>query len=833
MAITVSDDERSTGLIYCDRMLQNSPATHALVIGVGQYSSNRLSSVTSPPIAARAITAWLLDAVLSRDSTGFNNPACPLGSVATLLSEQPSGGLSELEGAFVPRANFQNVKAAIRAWVARGRTHSDNLLFLFIASHGESFGRRTAVLLEDYGTDEDDVTAGMTEIEQFVEALSNVVPKAQLLIFDCCRMPTQLGLRFDQEFGSRLLNPSSSHDSVGHRPHVLRSTGLGTEAYGQKNAPTLFTQALVEALRGLAASPNDRWTIDTYGLGQITARLLELRTRHGEPLQLPESQLNRPFRVSISRPVDTATVFVSLAEEHDFLSSRIRVLDGTTVVEERLGHDQPDRFARIVLPKYQSRTIVAIDDVGQVIGETTIEPLPPVFFTELPEKLSLKQSISDQGTTPIVTHGKINLTVVWGATPASVNVVATVRRTDASSGFNESFAFTSERTSTSVEVAPGRYAISLTASTGQVRQAEADVHAGAFVDVKLDLPSVVSELAFATKPIEREVSGRVSETTVYEDDAWWSDAWNWLGHLGASEANVVMIESVQGLAAPICRPHLAVSDLAYSGSSDSSTLPLLALNEPAANETVLKVYDRIDRRLEPHFGSSEKLPDNNDRPVWSAFVGPTWREVAVVPSLGTSSAYSLSGQWIAQLSVARGPSRTTSNTRAIVQSPQWAGLLAFLALRDFEGSAIVLDALLSEIGIRSAIVEKVENPLAAVAGALVAIACGRLQRFGIPQQWLENLVNWFPGLPDGPIILSRFLLQQPNDRMENRARAKSLLLLAYNRGIPVYSLSVDWLAEDLATFYNDPDVAGSAQAARRLRQLSDPTNAFTTLRIPI
>jgi hypothetical protein len=827
MATTVSEEDRSQGLIYCDRTLSASPATHALVIGVGQYSSNRLSSVTSPPISARAITTWLLDGALSRENTGFNNPACPLGSVAALLSEHPNGAPSEIEGTIVPRANFQNAKAAIRAWVARGRAHTDNFLFLFVSSHGESFGRRTAFLLEDYGSDEDDITAGMSEIEQFVEALSNVVPKNQLLIFDCCRMPAEIGLPFDQEFGSRLLNPSLPRGSIGHRPHILRSTGLGVEAFGEKNAPTLFTQALLEALRGLAASPNDRWTIDTYGLGQTTARLLELHVRDGEPLQVPESRLNRPFKVSISRPVDTATMFVSLVDEHEFPTSRIRVLDGTTLIEERSGHNEGNRYIRIILPKYQTRTIVAIDDEGKVIGETTIEPLPPVIFTKLPVELSLSQLISEPSATPA--RGRINLSVAWTSISTSVNVVATIRSNDADGAFNESFALTSETASASAEVTPGRYAINIRASTGQVRQIEANVHAGASVDVQLDLSSVMSEPAFAAKPVERNVSGRVDEAAINEDGIWRSNAWTWLTRIGADEANATTIDFIQGLATPICKPHLAGPGLAEFGSYDGPDSPLFALNKLAANESVLNVDDLLDRRFRPHFPPSEVRLQHGDRPIWAAFVAPTWREITNVPSLGTS----LSDEWNVRLSVTRDSSRAASNMFATVQSRQWEGLLAFLALRDFERSAIILDTVLSEARTRMAVLAKVENPLAALAGALVATACGRLDQIGVPQQWLENLATWFPGLPDAPIVLSRFLLQQSGNSLESRLRAKSLLLLALGRGIPLYSLAIDWLAEDLAAFDGDPDVAVAARAARQLRRLSDPTRVFTTLRIPV
>jgi hypothetical protein len=428
MGIATSDSDRNVGIVYLDPGLQVSPSTHALVIGVGQYASNRLSPVSSPPISARAIAEWFLDGALDRKSSGFKNPLKPLGSLGVLLSELPGGALSDVEGASVPRATFPNVKDAVRAWAARAKAHAENLLFLFISSHGESFGRRTAFLLEDYGTDEDDVTAGMSEIEQFVEALANVSPEQQMLIFDCCRTPTSLGLRFDQQFGSKLINPASASGLSVRQPHVLRSTGLGAEAYGRKNAPTLFTQSLLEALKGLAASPNDGWAVDTYGLGATAARLLGLHTRDGEPLQQPESQLSTPFMISVAAQTDTATVFVSLAPDHDFSSSRIRVMDGPALIEEVIGVTGAQPFARLQLPKYQPRTIEAFDAAGVMIGKTQIEPLPPVAFRELPERLSVSRSSGAKSLSVGLGQGRIILSAASTDAPALASVVATLNR---------------------------------------------------------------------------------------------------------------------------------------------------------------------------------------------------------------------------------------------------------------------------------------------------------------------------------------------------------------------------------------------------------------------
>jgi hypothetical protein len=214
-----------------------------------------------------------------------------------------------------------------------------------------------------------------------------------------------------------------------------------------------------------------------------------------------------------------------------------------------------------------------------------------------------------------------------------------------------------------------------------------------------------------------------------------------------------------------------------------------------------------------------------------------WREIAAVPSLGGLAGrylYDPAGRldpWVPHLRVEPRMRVASSQIEIEVANRQWSGLLAFLSLRDFERSAVVLDGLLAQIEIRTAVLQKVDNPLAATAAALVAVATGRLEAARIPEKWLSNLASFFPGLPDGPVVKARLLLSRP-DLAPHRAEAKALLLDACRRGIPVYSLAVDWLAQGLALFARDADAEEPARHARSVSQLVDPTRAFTVIRIP-
>ncbi|WP_439395530.1 caspase family protein [Bradyrhizobium sp. PMVTL-01] len=828
MGILSSEADRAIGLVYLDPALQNAPATHALVIGVGEYSTGNPPSVTSPSLSARAIAAWILDGTLGRDRAGFSNPLTPLGSLAVLLSEQPGGALSEVEGATVPRATFTNVQRAVETWTTRAGSHRGNLLLLFVASHGESFGRRTAVLLEDYGSNERRPTAGMTEIEQFVDALAEIESENQLLIFDCCRSPTSLRLRYDQQFGITLVEPPA-RAGLPRRPYVLRSTTLGAEAFGRKNKPTLFTQALLDALKGLAASPTDRWAIDNYKLADIAARLLGLHLRDGTPLQEPDSQISRRFLVSVTPPTETATVFVSLAPNLDFVGSRIRVMDGEALVTEVVGSEDDPPFARLQLLKYQPRTIQALDSSGALIGQTQIEPLPPVAFAELPERFHIVWGGAPKGLGRDV-KGRISLSVS-ASLPNVTSVVATLQRSaEACSPMR--VAVSADASQTGFEVDPGWYAIDFAAGDGRLLSTEFEVKPGGQVTAHLDLlgltqggrPAPVS--AAATEIASAERSREISSTDEPDRRAW-------LATLGASESKIVAHGEGDDriLLANVAPPQL------LRASPDEGAAPRVAelafTSEPGTG-IGFAIHDQEVRRLGA--GPNERPPSLSDWPAWVAVTGSGWRELAFVPSIGGFAGrfqYDSAGRpapWLPKLKVEPSHCAASSHIELQVPTRQWSGLLSFLGSRDFERSAVILEHLLSQMTIRTALLQKIDNPLAATAAALVAVGTERLATARIPEEWFSNLAAWFPGLPDGPVIKARRLLSR-HDFASHRTEAKALLLDACRRGVPVFSLSVDWLAQGLALFARDTDAEALAHSARSLSQLVDPMRAFTVVRI--
>jgi len=126
---------------------------------------------------------------------------------------------------------------------------------------------------------------------------------------------------------------------------------------------------------------------------------------------------------------------------------------------------------------------------------------------------------------------------------------------------------------------------------------------------------------------------------------------------------------------------------------------------------------------------------------------------------------------------------------------------------------------------------KVKGPLVATAGAIVLVAGAESTGEQRWDPWIRNLSQWFPGIPDGPILLG----------CRRVSRAKSLVDLenAFNdlregvdRGIPYFSGTIQMLSVNLAQIGSDLPAADELR--RFISPVStrvDPEQAFTVIRL--
>ena len=146
------------------------------------------------------------------------------------------------------------------------------------------------------------------------------------------------------------------------------------------------------------------------------------------------------------------------------------------------------------------------------------------------------------------------------------------------------------------------------------------------------------------------------------------------------------------------------------------------------------------------------------RPAWvegraTDSSGKPWRERAFVPLIGFAAAFNHTptgtpDPWLVELLVDAEPPLRRSHLAAYPASLQWGSMLAFLGRRDFPAAEAALRTL--DLPLRDAIFNKVENPLAAICAALIALATHQTEALNIPEQWLDNLCNWVPTLPTAP-----------------------------------------------------------------------------------
>jgi hypothetical protein len=768
MSITTRPQDREHGIIWLDPALADMPATHVLVVGVGRFA-NELPPLNSTPASARALAAWYVDGAKGQ-AGGFANPDCPLGSVAILLSERDDGAPSEVEGATVPRATLPHVKDALRAWVDRAERNADSSAILAIFSHGQAERRRTAVLFEDYGSDELDPYAGMTEAEQLVDALSTLAPRDKLVVFDFCRTKVDLDLPHQGTFGTPLIG--GRRGAIPRRPQVMMSTQYDGEGYGGKGGrPTLFATALLDALRGCAADSND-WTVNSRRLGEITQRILGLWRDGDEPIQVPDTQDNEAFVVAYVPQDDRMTLFLTLDSEHDITRARLTVSSAGQTVFDQQGPGGPDPFARFPLAADKEYLLVAAKPDGTIIGQETRKLRPPVAFRKLPPD-PLPPLVRTERAKGLAAPGDATVRVAsdaGSAVPAVVTVSRIVRPAGAvPDGPDE------------IHLGPGRDApTSLSPGTWSV-----DLR-------RPGLPPVVHRLQVAPGD-----ALSVDVPAVASAHEW---LWN------ATVAGVVEpgLQRSEG-------PGVPVPEVEDEGKPLGVTVTAV---QSDARFTLFDVSDQAGSRFRRD-GAGD-----NDQPVWIRMRGidahgRSWRERAFLPVQGLDATY-VRG-WSVGLLADSAPARRRSHLAAYVVADGWGPMLAFLAKREFHPACCALK--LMELPFLEAIEERAQNPLAAICGALVALATNRSNDLGIPEDWLRKLCDRFPTLPDGAVILARHRLHGGHDAVD-------LLETALARGVPVTSLAVDWLAEALAMTGHP-----RASEARETAMSCDPGRVFTVLHL--
>jgi hypothetical protein len=226
-----------------------------------------MRQLTSPPVSARAVAAWLL--------AEYHHPAKPLGSVALLLSEEaPADFVNSRTGVAtdVAEATIANVTAAVEAWKQRGDTSPDNRLVLYYCGHGISEGDDMALLASDFDPDSGNPLNQALDFSRLRQGLKKCAASEQLFFVDACRassdvLISQSGAAFA---GQVPLLPGMRPLEL---PRLLAvpyyATLAGDLSHARPGEVSLFTQALLRGLRGAGSDdPEGDWRVTTILLQQ-------------------------------------------------------------------------------------------------------------------------------------------------------------------------------------------------------------------------------------------------------------------------------------------------------------------------------------------------------------------------------------------------------------------------------------------------------------------------------------------------------------------------------------------------------------------------------------
>jgi hypothetical protein len=134
---------------------------------------------------------------------------------------------------------------------------------------------------------------------------------------------------------------------------------------------------------------------------------------------------------------------------------------------------------------------------------------------------------------------------------------------------------------------------------------------------------------------------------------------------------------------------------------------------------------------------------------------------------------------------------------------------------------------------RGMLFEKRANPLGAAGGGYVLLGTEDSSQQKDWHLWISNLMNLFHWLPDGAIQHGWLKLRHRKSSAD-LDEAREALFTAYRRGLPFYSVGLQWLMDGLTLFApHDPQAAEMLHNVRRVAWRTNLQEPFTIVRLPL
>lgn len=268
--------------------LSAGPGTHALVVGVGEYpwllggsqtlfsDHEGMAQLTSAPISALRFAEWL--------ATSYVSDRYPLRSLRVLVSAPGLGAWTprpDLPAKVPERARFEKLEDAILAW--HGDLGPNDRALFFFSGHGIAVGDEQTLLCEDYGEVPVQALHRALDFKAFRVAMASAPALQQFYVIDACRVASGRLIRSKNHYGQPVLDPSGELPSPPRNQPWLCATTSGAFAYGRDGQTSLFTEALLKAMRGAGAQRTAHgWAVRPASLVEgIHCHLTPLANQYG------------------------------------------------------------------------------------------------------------------------------------------------------------------------------------------------------------------------------------------------------------------------------------------------------------------------------------------------------------------------------------------------------------------------------------------------------------------------------------------------------------------------------------------------------------------------
>lgn len=182
------------------------------------------------------------------------------------------------------------------------------------------------------------------------------------------------------------------------------------------------------------------------------------------------------------------------------------------------------------------------------------------------------------------------------------------------------------------------------------------------------------------------------------------------------------------------------------------------------------------------------------------------------------------------------PRQVESRPSVVIHDEQLGALLGFVASGRLPlATAVSAEGTTAHAHMRLALQRKLENPFAAACGAYMLLQSDSTQDAEW-HQWVKNLANWFPWLPDGAALLGALRLRNASTEQEV-LEARTAFEQAWKRGIPVLAPVLRLLLDGVSTIVGDPDADSGAEleamlySVRAVASVMATDQPFTSLRL--